>query len=320
MKKTLVAIAALAIVGAASAQSTVTLTGAYAFGYESSHTAAGVSAGGLGTDTAGMRLTATEDLGGGLSASAYISAGGLVRGSAVGGEDAALSFTGGFGKITLTSFESGHGLIPRAGAGAPGYGLDGKVFSANANIDLVGWSSASMGGATFGVTYADRGTAATSNGLAAGTSGASANQPSIGVSVSYANGPVDARVDYTSWTRRGDVTVAGSVLQSRVRLSGNYNLGVAKVGLGYSTLSRTTGVTTNETMAGLSAPVGAVTLGGTWGRSVSTGSALTRSGYTLGASYDLSKRTNIGASYFNWSTATVAGNNTGARVLIGHSF
>ncbi|MEY3782232.1 MAG: hypothetical protein RIS97_410, partial [Pseudomonadota bacterium] len=78
MKKTLLALAVVAASGAAFAQS-ATLSGSYAFGYQSATSAAGVRTAGIGTDTAAIALVATEDLGGGLKATAKVSLGGMMR-------------------------------------------------------------------------------------------------------------------------------------------------------------------------------------------------------------------------------------------------
>jgi hypothetical protein len=324
MKKTLIALAAVAATGAAFAQSSVTLSGAYAAGYESSKTAAGVKSAGFGTDTAAVKMSATEDLGGGLKAAAYVSAGGMVRGSAVGGEDAGLSLSGGFGTVHLRTIEAaGQGITSKASAGAPGYDLHGRVFSANANIDQIAYVLPKMGDLTASVNYVDRGTTGAATGLAQGTAGAASAQPSMGAALAYKAGPVDAGVDYTSWTRKGATDVTSNTTNNRVRMSGNYNLGMAKVGLGYSKLNRTgANLSTTETLIGLSAPVGALTVGATYGTSKGTATSSTakKTGYTLGASYDLSKRTNVGFSTFSWKTAGVAGSNTGTRVLVAHSF
>ena len=69
MKKTLVAIAALALVGAASAQSSVNLTGKFAFAYKSANDGQGIAtskASGFEVTDGNVVFAAVEDLGGGL--------------------------------------------------------------------------------------------------------------------------------------------------------------------------------------------------------------------------------------------------------------
>ena len=61
-------------------------------------------------------------------------------------------------------------------------------------------------------------------------------QPSHTANVTYGAGPISARFDVTSWTRQGDATVTANTNKNRFRVSGNYDLGMAKIGLGYSSL------------------------------------------------------------------------------------
>ena len=299
-------------------------------GYEQGKTTAGVKNGGLGMDTASFTLSAVEDLGGGMKAMGSISAGGLARGNSVGGEDASLALSGNFGTFALRTFEAaGSGMTGRASAGAPTYNLHGRVFGANANIDGVFYTMPKFGDVTVGLNYVDRGeTLLVPTGLAKGTTGLTGGQPSMGVSVAYAVGAIDAALDYTSWTRKDDASVAGgdptkNSVSDRFRIMGNYNLGIAKIGAGFTQTNRT-GVlpVTKETLFGFSAPLGAVTVGATFGESKGSATSATtkKSGYTLGMQYDLSKRTNLGVSTFNWKKAGTAGTNTGSRILLGHSF
>jgi hypothetical protein len=315
MKKTLLALAVLAASGAAFAQS-ATLSGSYVFGYQSTKVA-GVRSAGLGTDTAAIALTATEDLGGGLKASAKVSLGGMMRDGAGTGEDAVLSLAGGFGSVSMGTVETDDGLS-RAYAGAPVIGLDGKVHGANSNIDYLAYTSPQfVPGLTAGVSYVDRGTTV-GTGLNAGTTGAAAAQPSLTVNLSYGAGPVSARFDVTQWTRKDQADVASNKLNNRFRVSGNYDLGVVKLGAGYSQVKRINGGdTTKQFEAGISAPIGATTVGAVY-ENLTQGTTK-KNGFTVGAQYNLSKRTNISAGYAQWKTVGAASDST-FRVLVGHSF
>ena len=220
----------------------------------------------------------------------------------------------------MGTVESDDGLS-RAYAGAPVIGLDGKVHGGNANIDVIGYTSPQLApGLTVGVSYVDRGaakadadgklTSTAGTGLAVGTTGVTGAQPSITGNVTYGAGPISARFDVTSWTRQGAADVASAANKNRFRVSGNYNLGVAKVGLGYASLKRTT---TNVTQleAGVSAAFGATTVGAVYEQQ-KAGTAKT-SGFTVGAQYNLSKRTNVSAGYATWKTA-------GARLTTASAF
>jgi predicted porin len=199
-------------------------------------------------------------------------------------------------------------------------GLDGKVHSGNTNIDLIGYTSPQLApGLTVGINYVDRGTSPSSTGLAAGTSGAAgtaSGQASSTANVTYGAGPISARFDVTTWSTNA---VATNSLKNRFRVSGNYDLGMAKLGLGYSSRKNTNGTTTKNTTLGVSAPLGATTIGLVYEKNVSAG--VTKDGVTFGAQYNLSKRTNISAGYAQWKNKT-AGTATDSsfRVLVGHSF
>jgi Gram-negative porin len=315
MKKTLLALAVVAASGAAFAQS-ATLSGSFVYGYQSTKVA-GVKTAGLGTDTAAIALVATEDLGGGLKASAKVSLGGMMRDGAGTGEDASVTLSGGFGSIMMGAVESDDGLS-RAYAGAPVIGLDGKVHGGNTNIDVIGYTSPQfVPGLTAGFSYVDRGTTV-GTGLAAGTTGAASAQPSATVNLTYGAGPVSARFDVTQWTRKGQADVASNKTNNRFRVSGNYDLGVVKLGAGFSQLKRINGGDkTTQFEAGISAPIGATTIGAVY-ENTKTGT-VKKNGFTVGAQYNLSKRTNVSAGYAQWKTVGAASDNT-FRVLVGHSF
>ena len=327
MKKTLLALAVVAASGAAFAQ-TATLSGSFIYGYQSAKIA-GAKTAGLGTDTAAIALVATEDLGGGLKATAKVSLANMMRDGAGTGEDAFVSLAGGFGTVSMGAVETDDGLS-RAYAGAPVIGLDGKVHAANSNIDYISYTSPQfMPGLTAGVSYVDRGTAASAadvkpvvaslgSGLQAGTTGPASAQPSITANLTYGAGPISARFDVTQWTRKDQADVTSNKLNNRFRISGNYDLGVVKLGAGYSQLKRiNNGDTTKQFEAGISAPLGATTVGAVYENL--TQGATKKNGFTVGAQYNLSKRTNVSAGYAQWKTVGAASDSV-FRVLVGHSF
>lgn len=322
MKKTLLALAVVAASGAAFAQS-ATLSGFYFGGYQSTKVG-GVTTAGVGTDTAVILLTATEDLGGGLKATAKVGLGGMSRGATVEGQDASLTLSGGFGSVTVGSVWTDDGLSSRAyGDLGPAYSggliiLDKKVHGANALIDIVSYTSPQLApGLTAGVAYVDRGTTG-ETGYGAGTTGAAAAQSAIVGNVEYKAGPINARFDVTSWARQGAADVASNTTKNRFRISGNYNLGMAKVGMGYSQLKRTTGISTTQLEAGVTAVVGAATVGVVYEQSKTTNAA-TKSGFTVGGNYNLSKRTLVNVGYATWKAAGSASDSQ-FRLGIGHAF
>jgi predicted porin len=312
MKKTLVALAVLAA-GAASAQ--VTITGGYTFGYASdsfktaataASTATG-NVGGLYTDGAGLKATATEDLGNGISATASVSAGGFVRGSAVNGEDASLSLSGGFGTVKLTSMESGAGA--NFGNLSGGYGLDGQVFGGNTTKDRVYYVLPKMGDLAAQVYYTDQSTAAGTAG-GGGTQGSSTATATT-FAVDYTIGAALVGGSYTVYGNK-QATTADSALG----LKASYDAGVAKVAIA---LDKTNGGAADKAVYGLGAsfPMGALTLGVGYGNNQNNDNTRGKSktGTVLGASYALSKTTSVAASY-----RTLSNNDSSFRVLASKSF
>ena len=155
MKKTLVALAVLAASGASFAQATI--TGTYAFGFASQTGGGAAAQSGLGTDTSDVNFAASEDLGGGMSASAKMGISGAARGSAVTGNTATVGIKSSSFGVTLGTIESTNGLLAIGSSGASGFGLDGKVISGSSNIDILSLSFPVSSALTIGATYVDRG-------------------------------------------------------------------------------------------------------------------------------------------------------------------
>jgi predicted porin len=324
MKKTLIALAVLAASGASFAQATI--TGNYTFGYKQTQAAGAAQTSGIGTDTAAVKFSASEDLGGGLKAAAQVSIASAARGATVGGEDAKVTLTGGFGALTMGTVESANGLLAIGSSGASGFGVDGtgtNVISGSTNLDVIGYGLPLGNGLTLGVSYVEGGTTATVPQLGVGTSGTAYFQSSWTAGVTYAAGPLAAKLDTTSYNRNGDTDLTSNSAQSRYRLSAAYDFGVARLSGGYSRKSSSGDKIDYETLIGVKVPFGAVTAGLDYA-TASTDTAGVKSGerqgYSLGVSYDLSKRTSVSASYLNWDTKGVDGSNTGFRTFISHSF
>jgi predicted porin len=171
---------------------------------------------------------------------------------------------------------------------------------------------------TTGFSYVDRGTTGAATGGGAGTTGAASAQPSITLNATYGAGPISARFDVTSWTRQGDAAVTSNTTKNRFRVSGNYNLGMAKIGLGYSSLKRTTGTTAKEMVASVAGSFGATDLGLTYESFNNAGVKTT--GFSLGAQYNLSKRTAVVAGLRQWKTTGAATTNSATHLMLSHSF
>jgi hypothetical protein len=310
MKKTLVALAALAVSGASFAQ--VKLTGDFTWGYAAASAggaATTVDTAGFGVDFSAIFIEATEDLGGGNSLTAKGGLDGFDRsqdgGAAPGGQDFSIAVKTGFGTFTgKTARNTDYLSEGIAAVGATGWiAQDGHVFSAHTNADSINYSYP-IGAFTIGLQQLED---AKGLGEGFGVTGTAATtgQRRNGAQVTYSAGPLVANGGYYSYDGR-DSTSATS--ESRWRLSGAYDLGVAKVGLGYDRTTKGAGATNADTYAALSVPVGAaLELGINYANRTGSGYASakdgTQTGYGLAAVYGLSKRTSLIARYRNWDAS-----------------
>jgi len=337
MKKTLVALAVLAASGASFAQ--VAITGTVAMGYEADSDKTGATNSGLGVDTTALTFAASEDLGGGLKASASLSFDGVTRKSANGG-DTVMALAGSFGTVKLASAR-GSDYLSGGTAGVAGIGLDGKLFSALVATDAVSYKSPAYGAFAFGLIHEEVTTSETTAtggfGLGAGAAGlVDANyQRRNGLNLYYTAGALNADFGYQAYDQQGAAPAASNGtttpnMVSRTRGSISYDLGAAKVGAGVDARNLTAGTRT-DSLVSVAVLLGALTLGAEYGtrRYDSTGQAGlegTRTGYGLKAGYDLSKRTNVGLTYVKWDAVTIntvnAANvaSTYTALLLAHSF
>jgi hypothetical protein len=332
MKKTLIAMAAVAVAGVASAQ---TITGEYGFGYISDKavtknngkTLDAKTVSGLAQTDGSISISATEDLGGGMTLAGSTTVD-LKGRTSVAAENATLTLSGGFGSLTLGSVELGNGILGLGGAGVAGRGLDNKVaLDGGTNIDMVKFQTpALMEGLTASMTRAE---------ITPGA-GDGAGQATV-VGVNFASGALTLAVDTANYSFAAptadidaadstcndpsmkkvavgtacptgyDVLVAGTKLtdkaaqlaaqvDQRQRLSFSYDLGMAKVGYGYQKKSYNgTGKDNTQTVMGLNVPMGAMSIGVAMSTNKTDGSAKTK-GTDVGINYALSKRTTLNFS------------------------
>ena len=329
MKKTLIALAVLAASGASFAQ--VTITGSLAMGYKATTSSAAGDKSGLGVDTSEIDFMATEDLGGGMKATAKMGLAGADRSNesalttaAVAGRDASLVLTGGFGAVALTSTRSADYLSGGL-SGVAGIGFDLKVFGVRRIADAISYS-VPVGPVSLTLQHQENSITSipTSGGLGVGATGSSAQRLNV-ISATYAPGKLAANIQYLSYDNR-DNAVGSNTADYVTRANGNYDFGMAKLGLGYSQANYSGGGTAKEGLVGVSVPLGAVTLGAQWGqRKVedATGTAIangTFHGSGLNAAYALSKRTSIVGMYARWDVPAASSASTEASVLVIHNF
>jgi len=325
MKKSLIALAVLAASGAAMAQSTVTLYGR-----------ADVWLGSVKVDTAGTSTRTTkldnggatssrwgmigaEDLGGGLKANFNLEQGVAVdTGTAANfGRAAWVGLSGGFGAVKLgfgsTAFDDVSGasdaifdsdLSPMNGADS--YGNVPAVFNSVRYTSRPGntiyYQAPNMGGFSGAISYGlDETTDTTVTPVVHGTSNTSFN-------LTYGAGPVAAQFAYQIQSTDG----AASDIKF-TRLGASYNFGVATAKLVYGSVKNQQinlvtldkgvyldGASTSEYLLGVDVPVSAaMTVSAAYASSSDNTKAgdTDRSGYAIGAVYNLSKRTALYGGY-----------------------
>ena len=295
MKKSLIALAALAAFGTASAQSNVTMSGNINFGFAGDTTTAGVKTRGFGGDTTNITLSVSEDLGGGLKATGSMSLENFNEDAATNGNNASLGLSGGFGSLVFSSSESADWLP-----------VDGLTASSNGtNGDRINYTSPTINGLTFGFqTQDDLGVIDADAGETIGKA--------TGISISYTTGPLTVEGAYSLFSGL-------TAIDNRKQLRASYDFGVAKVT--YGMLNEYNDVTTaNRTETGLTiaAPVGPVTV--TYGfATAKVGTAKSLSGSSLAASYPFSKRTSLAFATESYQSNGVS-NVKEYSLLLKHSF
>ena len=268
--------AAVAVAGAATAQ--VSVTGALGFGWEGVSPAVGGSTTGIKVTDGNVKFSASEDLGGGMSVLTAMDIQSRGRDTTIAGRDASITLVTGFGGFTLGAVEAGNGIIGLGGAGAPVIGLDGNtagdadgVLDGGVNVNIAKYSLPLGNG--IGISVARTDAANALKGTNAGNT----------YGATYSMNAISAAFDYTD-----------AALAKRTRVSGSYDLGVAKLGAGYQTRKFTGATSTNkQTVLGVSAPYGAFTFGLNYSTNKQSTANISNKGTDVGVSYALSKRTNV---------------------------
>jgi len=391
MKKSLIALAALAAVTAASAQSTVTLSGQMDIGVGTSRID-GFSLGAEIARGAGQfTMAGTEDLGGGIkagftvqsglyifrsvdNASPRTGTGNLASSSTaiaamtptgymtsnsfeIGDRIAELSLSGGFGTLQIgrnnNSIASTVGIYQVSGlklvSGIDNSTQAGRIIAGSARTNRIAYATPTMSGVTAYAGLTPVRKLPNANLAIATNDAANPDQfkDSFAVGVTFVQGPMAAVIDYTSSPATVNTAIAGVVASTTVAgmqgyaasngvkyttAGASYDLGIAKVGLGYQATNavRRVGNTDadpkNTTLVSANVPMGAVSIGfvyGTRGNSstTTTSNAVTQMG--LGTVYSLSKRTSLYAMYndINVGKATTStGDVRETHVGVSHTF
>ena len=323
-KSFIVALAALAAT-ASFAQSSVTLYGVFDTGFQSNKLTVGSDSykqtaavqGGMSGNRIGFK--GEEDLGGGMKANFTVELGlDPTEANSAFGDNNRQSFvgvSGGFGAVTIgrqyTVHHSNQGAGDMLGNlnGQTGYlgSMDSLVRASNAFV----YTSPSFNGVTVSVEKA-LGETVTNADLAVGANSAAASSEkkneAQGIRVSYVGGPLSVGYAYEELKNGSfaavkflgntiaDTVVGGLNFDKRKAnsLAVAYDFGVAKVGLVSNSTKYDTVKWTNNSLSA-AVPMGAATLFASTsaGKIAEDGESLKLSAYQLGASYALSKRTNV---------------------------
>ena len=322
MKKTLVALAALATVGAAFAQSSVTLYGRIDASIASQRTSVGgVTTVDVGTQIAsgahtGSRwgMKGTEDLGGGLKANFQIENGFAVdtgaglQGGLMFGRQAWVGLSGGFGAVTvgrqydvIDNMYANYDPMGYSGYSSMGYafnvgcGTGGSGDCVGRQNNAVIYTTPAMSGFSGSVMWAPG-----ENRTPVFSSGSM-----YGLMASYGNGPFSVGGAWQSNKAGG-----GAPATTNWLLGGSYDLTAVKLFAQFEgSNNKTANGKDNGYQLGLTAPVGAATLIASYahenekiaGARVSTAKA-----WSLMGQYPLSKRTYVYAAYLRGTTVPTA--------------
>jgi hypothetical protein len=297
MKKTLIAMAAVAVAGVASAQ--VTVTGKVGAGYASTTTngatpAAEVTTKGMLMTNSDITFSATEDLGAGMSVKATVGIDGVNSNNAITGNNGSLALSGDFGTATFTAGEESCNGVVGSAAGVDLEDIGIGLACAASTSDSLSFALPAMNGLTIKVMTLE------------GAAGAgNASKPTTNyLYLDYASGPLTAGVNFTNIYQKS----------TRTRTNVKYDLGMAKLGFGYSTGGVAAGETNNQTVFGAQFPMGAMTLSvGT--ATVSTGTAAKKSATGLGIDYSMSKRTGVEARYTTGNSNATNGRDVSIKLV-----
>jgi predicted porin len=318
MKKTLIALAALAAAGTAFAQSTATISGSISVGVMDTG-AAGTTAGvaHLGNGANAININVAEDLGGGLrggfdSQIRFNASNGDENSSGAGNalfHSANTYLSGGFGTARIGSiveastcafdpWACGGGASLQAGVGVSALAGAGAVKQA------LQYTTPTVGG--FSANY--------TSSLSTRTN----ERQTLGVN--YANGPLALALVDIKGSANSATDVTGGITDTATSQRGvaaSYNFGFARLSF-TNTVSKAVGgaKTADIKSYGATVPMGAYTLLAGFSKNDSAASnADTKT--AVGVNYALSKRTTLGADLFK---AEAANAGTGFVIRARHTF
>lgn len=325
MKKTLVALAAMASMSA-FAQSSVTLFGLADVYFGSVKSETGVPLGGTsqtvlnsgGQNGSRWGMRGTEDLGGGLKAnfvleSGYdISTGAAGQGGLLFGRQAFVGFSGGFGEVRLGRQYTAYDEL----IGATTNVFDSNIFSPVDNVWGLGLDYTSRANNQIYYATPDFGGVSGAVGYALGENKTATTRATsiLSFHVKYANGPL-----LVGLAHQNEKFAVGSTKYTLV--AGSYDLGVVKLTGGFNNAKVSGGTKQKEFQFGVTVPVGAVAISA--GLATHKQGNVKGNGFGLAAEYALSKRTTAYAGLETdkaKSSGTTVAKNRIAAVGVRHRF
>jgi len=323
MKKTLVALAAVAATGGAFAQAV--MTGYVAFGYESATSSANATTSGMGMDDAEINFAVAEDIEGvgKLSGTLGFISGG--RGATAQGRDTTIKLTTTSGTaVTMGTTKGASYLTGGVAAVGTNYNwdmTDAGFFSSRSINDAVSVKIPLMEGLSLSVAHAEA--AVSSYWTGTGAAGNGTEQRYNTASVGYAAGALAVDAGYRSYDNGQNNSTANA--NTRNRASASYDLGVVKIGLSYEATQYMYGNSKQDSLLGLNVPLGGALSFGTQIAQVSTSgnasaaSNYNRNGYLVGLNYNLSKQTYLATHYYSYDGGTTV-NPSGYGVFLYKGF
>ena len=332
---------------AASAQSTVTISGG--LGLALGKTVKGADSSGLqiARQTGNLQFAGTEDLGGGLKAGFQLQTaiGGVattntdytktdlasVANRTILGDRAAnMTLSGGFGTVFLgrgnTAIRSLWGAIGdvsnlpvTTGVSDGGFGAGdtkSRVIYGDTFSNYVGYSSPAMNGFSFSVAVAPMQTTIAGGAVIQDAGNTDATKDTLSYSLQYTNGPLNAAVNITDMAQTGGAKITTALA--------SYDFGIAKVGLTSQSISLNDGTTNpgNATYVTAMFPVGPGNLSAGMGKRAAAASAVgddVKQTF-VGYKYMFSKRTSISAVYNKLDRAATAYDVKETQLIVGHTF
>ena len=327
MKKTLVALAAVAVTTGAFAQAT--MTGSLAYGYRQSQLSTAVTASGIGANSAAIDFAVTETIEGLGKVSGKMGISSKNSDQSAAARDSNLKLDlGSAGAFTMSAVYGYSWLADTASTGsvaacsftngdcATGIGH----FSTYGYNDNFGYALKVTDSLSVSFTHTEPNTA--NSGIGAGASAATSGRYNT-YSATYSANNMVVTGGYRTYDLANVATANSSY---RHRAAFTYNLGVAQVGAGYEQNTATYGNTATDTLfnLALNVPNSPLTVSATFGQRALAGNATASAdtvytGSIYAAKYTLSNRTSLNATYLtNQSSGTT--NPNFFLATINHSF